>query len=125
MFAAIAAIAEERIRVAQEEGAFDNLPGKGKPLNLDDDAHVPEELRMAWRLLKNGGYLDGPSRDGQPLVNGADLLASESDANQAYRKMLKLQVLERRMSLHGRPLNVGTDTPYFGSVVDRVRLEKP
>ncbi len=33
------------------EGAFDNLPGAGKPLNLTDESHVPEELRMAHRIL--------------------------------------------------------------------------
>lgn len=48
---------EERIRKAQAEGAFDNLPGEGKPLNLDDDQLIPEELRMVCRVLKNAGYV--------------------------------------------------------------------
>ena len=33
-------LVEERIQKAQEEGVFDNLPGKGKPLQLDDDSCV-------------------------------------------------------------------------------------
>ena len=48
---------EQRIRQAQQEGAFDNLPGSGRPLNLDDDRMVPEELRMVCRVLKNAGYV--------------------------------------------------------------------
>ncbi len=47
---------EQRIREAEAAGQFHNLPGAGKPLRLDDDDHVPEELRVAHRLLKNAGY---------------------------------------------------------------------
>ena len=50
-------IAEERIRAAQDEGLFDNLPGKGKPLQLEDDSAVPEELRLTFKILRNAGYL--------------------------------------------------------------------
>jgi hypothetical protein len=55
--AAIALVAEEKIREAQLEGAFDHLPGAGKPLPQDDDARMPPEMRMAWKILKNSGYL--------------------------------------------------------------------
>ncbi len=50
-------VVEEKIRDAQETGAFDNLPGKGKPLELEDLSLVPEELRMAYHLLKNAHLL--------------------------------------------------------------------
>ncbi|WP_027719314.1 DnaJ family domain-containing protein [Desulfovirgula thermocuniculi] len=50
-------IAEEKIREAMQKGEFDNLPGKGKPLKLDDLAHVPEELRAGYIVLKNAGVL--------------------------------------------------------------------
>lgn len=50
-------LAEQRIRQAQDNGEFDNLPGAGAPLALDDDALVPEELRAAYRLLRNAGFL--------------------------------------------------------------------
>jgi hypothetical protein len=44
------------IRQAQERGQFDNLPGQGKPLHLDDEAFVDPEWRLANRLLKNAGF---------------------------------------------------------------------
>ncbi len=47
---------DEIIRHAMQEGAFDNLPGKGKPLNLDVNPHEPEELRLAYRMLHSNGY---------------------------------------------------------------------
>ena len=50
-------LAEEKIRTAIDRGDLDDLPGHGKPLELDDNTTVPEELRAAYRLLKNSGYL--------------------------------------------------------------------
>ena len=49
----VAIVAERRIEEAIELGQFDNLPGKGKPLKLDDDTLTPPHLRAAHRVLKN------------------------------------------------------------------------
>ncbi len=51
------ALVERRIQAAMARGEFDNLPGAGAPLDLDDDSLVPEELRVAYRLLRNAGYV--------------------------------------------------------------------
>ena len=51
----MAAIAERKIQEAMERGEFDDLPGKGKPLDLSDDPMVPEELRMAITLREMEG----------------------------------------------------------------------
>lgn len=50
-------LAEERIREAIDRGDFDDLPGKGKPLDLEDDRHLPDDLRLAYKILKNAGCL--------------------------------------------------------------------
>lgn len=49
-------IAERTIADAVERGEFDGLPGAGKPLDLAEDPLVPEEQRMANRILRNAGY---------------------------------------------------------------------
>jgi len=49
-------IAERKIREAMAEGAFDNLEGKGRPLDLSEDPHQDPSLRMAHRLLRNNGF---------------------------------------------------------------------
>jgi hypothetical protein len=51
------AIAEKKIADAIARGELNDLPGEGKPLELDDDANVPEELRVAYRILKNAGFV--------------------------------------------------------------------
>ncbi len=48
---------EAKIQQAMAEGAFDNLPGKGKPLNIGKYMAVPEHLRTAYHVLRNAGYL--------------------------------------------------------------------
>lgn len=50
-------LAEEKIREAIAAGEFEHLPGKGKPLSLDDYFSVRSEERMAYLVLKNGGFL--------------------------------------------------------------------
>jgi len=46
---------EDLINEAIANGEFDNLKGKGKPLDLEEDQHIPPELRMAYRMLKRAG----------------------------------------------------------------------
>jgi hypothetical protein len=48
-------IVEEMIKQAQERGEFDNLPGKGKPIDLTAYFDTPEDIRMAYSVLKNAG----------------------------------------------------------------------
>lgn len=50
-------LAEDKIREAIAAGEFDDLPGKGKPLNLDAYFAVAEEWRVGVSLLKNSGFL--------------------------------------------------------------------
>ncbi|MBM7619837.1 DnaJ family domain-containing protein [Bacillus haimaensis] len=51
-------ITEEKIRKAYEDGEFENLPGLGKPLELEDMSHVPPEMRMAYKIMKNSGMME-------------------------------------------------------------------
>jgi DnaJ homolog subfamily C member 28 len=44
------------IREAREKGAFQDLPGKGQPLRWQDDALVPDDQRMAHKLLRDNGF---------------------------------------------------------------------
>ena len=51
-------LAEEKIQQAMARGDFDNLPGKGKPIPDEEGiAFIPEEMRLAYRLMKNAGYV--------------------------------------------------------------------
>jgi DnaJ family protein C protein 28 len=47
---------DEQIRRAYEDGKFSDLPGKGKPLRLQNDPFIDPEWRLAHHVLTNGGF---------------------------------------------------------------------
>ena len=73
-FSVLQSIAEERIREAQRDGVFDDLPGKGGPLHLEDESGIPEELRMAYHVLKNAGMVPREVQERKEISNLADML---------------------------------------------------
>jgi len=58
---------EEIIKRAQEQGAFDNLPGAGKPLDLRENPFVPEDWRLAYRMLAGQGFAPTIVEDNKAL----------------------------------------------------------
>lgn len=50
------ALVEQRIQEAMANGAFDHLPGKGKPLKLNRNPYLEPGLELAFGLLKNNGF---------------------------------------------------------------------
>ncbi|HTN72592.1 MAG TPA: DnaJ family domain-containing protein [Methylomirabilota bacterium] len=96
-------IAEERILEAQRAGAFDNLPGKGKPLELEDLSWVPEDLRIGYHVLKNAHVLPPEAELMKDIHTLEDLLKHVEDdgarralAKSLQWKMIRLDMLKRR-----------------------------
>lgn len=93
---------EKRLREAEEKGEFDNLPGAGKPLTLDDDSGVPAELRTAYLLLKNSGFLPPELQDRKEALQLAELLHEIDKNNPDYASASqRLKVLELRLQQAG------------------------
>lgn len=67
-------VSEDRIKKAYRDGEFENLPGYGKPLNLEDLSAVPEELRMAYKMLKNAGFSPEEQKLRQEVMSIEDLI---------------------------------------------------
>jgi hypothetical protein len=96
-------IAEQRILEAQRDGAFDNLPGKGKPLELEDLSWVPEELRIGYHVLKNAHVLPPEAELLKDVHTLEDLLKHVEDegerralAKSIQWKMIRLDMLKRQ-----------------------------
>jgi DnaJ family protein C protein 28 len=49
-------LVEDQIREAMARGEFANLAGAGRPLDLAENPYTPEELRLAYKILKDAGY---------------------------------------------------------------------
>lgn len=100
-------IAEERIKEAMERGEFDNLPNKGKPLQLDYDALIPEDLRMAYRILKNTGYIPPELELKKEIVSLKDLINTIDDDEKRLKKLRELNFKLLKLSIMlKRPVNL-------------------
>lgn len=95
-------LVEERIQAAIARGDFDQLPGAGKPLELDDDRLVPEPLRMGIRILKNAGFVPPEVEMLRELgaIQARLLAAGEEDA-ETRRGRLRLRLLLARLDASG------------------------
>jgi len=92
-------IVENRILEAMEAGEFDNLQGMGQPLNLKDDAHIPPELRMAYKILKNADCLPPELELRKEVVTLQDLVAAMEDEAEKLKQMRRLNFLMMKLSM--------------------------
>ena len=125
MFPGFEKLIESRIKKAQQEGAFENLPGTGQPLPLEDDRHIPEDLRMAYKVLKNADCLPPEVQLRKEIRTTEDLLAGMTDTVQKYRTLKRLNFLILKLNAL-RDGNAAFDIPqrYFGEVVERLGADK-
>ncbi|MFV0423015.1 DUF1992 domain-containing protein [Oleidesulfovibrio sp.] len=116
-------IAERKIQEAIERGELDDYEGKGKPIQLCDDPLVPPELRMAYKMLKNSGYLPPEAQDLKEVHTILELLQECSDEQIRYRQMNKLNVLMARINKDRRhPIKLEELKEYYSKTVQRISV---
>lgn len=113
-------LAEQRIVEAIGQGQLDNLPGSGRPLDLEDDPLVPADQRMANRILKNAGFTPpevGLRREIADLRTQLDLL-DEAERGRAWQR---LYLLMTRLTLaRGEPVNLSLEATYWNRLKNRL-----
>jgi hypothetical protein len=110
-------LAEEKICEAIKRGELDNLSGAGKPLPLEDDSLIPEELRAGFRVLKNSGYLPA-GLDLRREIGSVETLIVQA------RSLEERDVLNRRLRYLLLQLSVASpDTPLLieQQYLDKIR----
>ena len=90
-------IAESRIREAMAQGEFDNLPGAGKPLDLEEYFSTPEDLRMAFSILKNANCAPAEVELLNEVSRLERAIADTSDA--ASKQELQRALVQRQTEL--------------------------
>lgn len=113
-------LVEQRIVEAMRKGEFEGLPGEGRPLELDYDPLIPEDLRVAYRILKNAGFLPPEVqalRDVNDLIGPAIAEAGATPGERrASRRLLALTLaLERQ----GLTLTAQAALGYHRNLVDK------
>jgi hypothetical protein len=125
MFPGFEKLIESRIKKAQDEGAFENLPGSGQPLHLEDDLYIPEDLRMAHKVLKNADCLPPEVQLRKEIRTTEDLLAGMTDTVQRYRTIKKINFLIMKLNAL-KDTNAAYDIPqrYYSELVERLGADK-
>ncbi len=113
-------IAERKIAEAIARGELSDLPGQGAPLALDDDSLIPEDLRMAYRILRNAGFVP-PEVTALREISDLERQIEELPQDDARARALrKLQLLRLRLEAGGRFCHtLGASSPYADQLLDR------
>jgi len=118
-------IVERRIAEAMEQGQFDGLPGAGRPLDLDEEPLVAPELRTAYRILKNAGYVPDEVRLLAEISSAEQLLRQAVAVDDRAAHSERLCYLLARLDLV-RTTSLRAEAHYFDRLVERLegrRLE--
>ena len=125
MFGVLQSIAERKIEQYLKEGRGADLSHwKNKPLPLDDDmANVPSHLRMAYRILRNAGYVPEELAIRKEIVNIESMLRSCTDEKSKIKQMKKLDFLRCKLeSRTSKKLHVDIDAPYREKMVANITV---
>lgn len=125
MFPGFEKIVEERIRKAQKKGEFENLSGTGKPLILEDDRCVPEDIRLAHKILKNADCLPPEIELKKEIRRTEDLLAGMEETAEKYKTIKKLNFLIMKLnSIRNTSVIFEAPQKYMGKLVGRFGSEQ-
>lgn len=115
-------IIEKRIKEAQKRGEFDDLPGSGQPINIEDDSHIPEDLRLAYKILKNADCLPPELELKREIRQMEDMLENIPDEKEKYRqiKRINYKILQLNMMGRGSSPLLEESEVYYGKLVDKL-----
>jgi hypothetical protein len=114
-------IIEQRIKEAQERGEFDDLPGSGEPLKIEDDSHIPEDLRLAYKVLRNADCLPPELELKKEIRQMEDMLEHIPDEREKYRQIKKINYKIMQLNMMGKkPLLLEETQLYYKKLVDKL-----
>jgi hypothetical protein len=120
MFSGFTKIVEERIRMSQRNGEFENLSGSGKPLTLEEDRHIAEDLRLSYKILKNADCLPPEVELKKEIERTEELLRGMQETAEKYRMLKKLNFLIMKLnSTSNSSIEFEVPQRYSARLVDR------
>jgi hypothetical protein len=113
-------IAERRILEAIQNGEFDNIEGMGKPFAFEDDTFIPDDLRMAYRILKNAGCVPPEIELRNEIINLSALINNLDDDKKRLKKLRELNFKILRFNImRKRPFNLEDFPQYESKIIDK------
>lgn len=117
-------LAERAIQEAQQRGEFEGLSGQGQPLPQESDPFMPETLRMAYKMLKNAGYVPEEIQAQREIRSLIECLEQETDESRKMRQIQKVQLFIAKAKIRHGGLLQEENEKYFQKVVASVTLHR-
>jgi hypothetical protein len=125
MLEAIRLIAERKISEAIQKGLLDTQGWRNRPLPMTNDNMVPEELRMAFKILKNAGYLPPEIEVKKEIQQLEDLLSTCEDEYTRLKQIKKLNCLVLKLNvMKGDAVSIESQEEYYRKIVERISVKK-
>jgi hypothetical protein len=123
MLEAIRLIAERKISEAIQQGQLNIESWRNRPLPMTSDSMIPEELRMAYKVLKNGGYLPPEIETKKEIQQLEDLLSTCDDEHIRVKQIKKLNCLILKLNtMKGDTVNLESQEEYYRKIVERIKV---
>ena len=125
MLEAIRLIAERKMSEAIRKGLLDNQEWRNRPLPVTNDSLVPDELRLAYKILKNGGYLPPEIEAKKEIERIEDLLVTCDDEYTRVKQIKKLHYLMFKLNaMKGDAVSIENQEEYYRRIVERISVKK-
>ena len=125
MIDAIRIIAERKISEAIEEGLLNIEAWYNRPLPKSNDCMIPDDLRMAYKMLKNAGYVPPEIETKKEIQKLEDLIAASEDEHTRVKQIKKLNYLVMKLdALRGKSASLENQEKYYQQVVERLSVAK-
>jgi hypothetical protein len=126
MLEAIRLIAERKISEAIQQGQLNIESWRNRPLPMTSDHMIPEELRMAYKVLKNAGYLPPEIETKKEIQQLRDLLSACEDEQIRVKQIKKLNYLMLKLNtMKGDTVSLESQEEYYRKIVERISVNKP
>lgn len=115
-------MAEEKIQKAIQEGQFENLPGKGKPLELEDLSGMPQDMRMSYLMMKNSGYLPEEVRVRKEIVSLEEMIeiCKDPEERERHKKKLSEKELKWKMMMEKNTMSTNRSARKYRNKINRL-----
>ncbi|MBE9520648.1 MAG: DUF1992 domain-containing protein [Proteobacteria bacterium] len=123
MIEAIRIIAERKIKEAIKEGLLDIKEWRNRPLPPSNDCMIPDDLRIAYKMLKNAGYVPPEIEAKKEIQQLEDLIAATEDEHTRVKQIKKLNYLVMKLdAMRGDSTSLENQETYYRKVVEKLSV---
>jgi len=123
MIEAIRIIAERKIKEAIEEGLLNREEWRNRSLPSSNGSMIPDDLRIAYKMLKNAGYVPPEIEAKKEIQQLEDLIAATEDEHTRVKQIKKLNYLVMKLdAMRGDSTSLENQETYYRKVVEKLSV---